>query len=474
MQEIFDPAEIEHQLLINFQKQTLTFQPCFSHYSKLLKEWNQLRAHKSRLESELEHYKLAMSDPKIYENLRQEKSVLEQNNLRLLQEIDLLNKNVSIITINFNEAEERYNEKKAKNDELIRQLSEADKIIKELTDKNVKNSQKADYYQTQMEDSLSDKKKLITEIGQLKKENYSYIEQLKNSKQMLIEKMNEINSFEEEVKLKERQLVKEKELFIQRVKEFESQKNVIEKKINDMKKNPTTKQEFQNELKDVVIGYGEMRMDNDFDSKRTEYPKHISKKITKYHNNEIYAISCNLNGSLMASCAGDKSIKFYDPFNNESKGTISSDNKIYTSICFSNFNDYLLTGTTEKSVELYNYAVNKFKVTLNGHNNKINAVSFTNDKEKCVSSSDDRTIKIWDLEKGFCLNTINCISSCYSIDHYNYEATIVTGHKDNSMRLFSIKDGKTIDHIKNLFDGPISCVRLSSIKVISTFFMRVS
>jgi autophagy-related protein 16 len=210
------------------------------------------------------------------------------------------------------------------------------------------------------------------------------------------------------------------------------------------------------------LGYGSFKMAEGDIDKKTDYPKHISKKISKYHQSEIYAICCNLNGSLMATCSGDKSIKFYDPFNQESRGSINSENKIYTSLSFSNLNDYLLTGTSEKTVELYNYSINKFKCTLTGHSSKINAVSFTNDREKCASSSDDRTIKIWDLEKGFCTNTINCLSSCQTMDYFNYEPTIVTGHRDGSMRLFSTKDGKMLDNIKNLFDGPLSCVRLSS------------
>lgn len=460
MQEYFDSASIEQQLFLNYQKQTLSFQNCFDHYSKLLKDWNELRRVNSKLESDIDHYKMALSDPKTYEYLRQEKAILEQSNMKLLQEMDILNKSVSVMTINFNEAEERYNEKRIKNEELMKQILEEDQIIKELTEKNLKYAQNSDYFQKQMEDAISDKKKLLNEIGILKKENFSYIEQLKNSKQQLIEKMNEINDFEQDVKVKEKQLAKEKDLFNQRVTEFEGQKMKIEKKIDTMKR--TSAKEIKKELENMDIGYGEFKMSEGLSNSYQEYPKYISKKLSKFHTSEIYAICCNLNGTLIATCAGDKSIKFYDPFSNETKGTISSENKLYTSLNFSNFTDHLIAGTSEKTVEIYNCTSNKLKHSLNGHSNKVNAVSFTNDREKCVSSSDDRTIKFWDIEKGFCLNTTNCLSSCYSIDYFNYEPTIVTGHRDGSLRLYSVKDGKSLEHVKNLFDGPISCVKLSS------------
>ena len=38
----------------------------------------------------------------------------------------------------------------------------------------------------------------------------------------------------------------------------------------------------------------------------------------------------------------------------------------------------------------------------------------------------------------------------------------MTGHKDGSMRLYSLKDGKVLDNIKNLYESTISCVKISS------------
>jgi WD40 repeat protein len=48
------------------------------------------------------------------------------------------------------------------------------------------------------------------------------------------------------------------------------------------------------------------------------------KKITKHHNNEIYDISFNYNGNVVATCGGDRTIKFYDVLNYKSGATIQS------------------------------------------------------------------------------------------------------------------------------------------------------
>ena len=48
------------------------------------------------------------------------------------------------------------------------------------------------------------------------------------------------------------------------------------------------------------------------------------KKLYKYHNNEIYNISLNYNGNLLATCGGDRQIKLFDILNFKNGVTIPS------------------------------------------------------------------------------------------------------------------------------------------------------
>ncbi|MGA8027723.1 MAG: hypothetical protein WB992_11300, partial [Bryobacteraceae bacterium] len=41
--------------------------------------------------------------------------------------------------------------------------------------------------------------------------------------------------------------------------------------------------------------------------------------------------------------------------------------------------------------------------TLEGHSSWVNSVAVTADGKRAVSASDDHTLKVWDLERGICL-----------------------------------------------------------------------
>ena len=48
------------------------------------------------------------------------------------------------------------------------------------------------------------------------------------------------------------------------------------------------------------------------------------KKIYKHHNSEIYDMSFNYNGNLIATCGGDRQIKVFDVMNLKSGVNIQS------------------------------------------------------------------------------------------------------------------------------------------------------
>lgn len=453
---MFCTKAIEDQLLKNYQKQTLNFTNCINSYQKLLHEWNDMRLQNIRLKSEKDSLELNINENQVIEMLTQEKQTLEQKIKDLLEELDILKQNVDTLNINFNDSFEKCNEEKEKNENLSKKLAESEKNNKLLFETTKQNQEQINYLASQLESSKLDQEKMCETIKSLSQENIYLVDQLKKSKDCFVEKMNEINEMEEEVKKRKKEYEKEIQIFKNREKEFSDQQDKFKQIVLNK---PRSKENNNNFALDLGIIPS---LEANFQGTKNEYPKSIAKKMVKYHNSEIYAIACNLNGSVIASCSGDHTIKFYDPIRMESKGLISNENKIYTCLSFSNFHDYLLYGDSEKNVDLYNCSIGKLKFSMTGHSAKINSVNFLNDKTRCISSSDDRSVKIWDLDKAFCLSSINTGSSCQTLDYFSYEPTVATGHKDGSLRLYSIKDGKLIDQKKNLFDAGLSCVKLSS------------
>ena len=64
--------------------------------------------------------------------------------------------------------------------------------------------------------------------------------------------------------------------------------------------------------------------------------------------------------------------------------------------------------------------------TLNEHQDDVNSVS--HDNKKIISGSDDHSIKIWDLETGNLINTLNG-SAVWNCEHKSKSGGIPMGHQ---------------------------------------------
>jgi platelet-activating factor acetylhydrolase IB subunit alpha len=61
---------------------------------------------------------------------------------------------------------------------------------------------------------------------------------------------------------------------------------------------------------------------------------------------------------------------------------------------------FAATGSRDKTIKLWNVETGVCIATLNGHDNWVRALVFHPDGKYLLSSSDDKSIKIWDLDQG--------------------------------------------------------------------------
>ncbi|KAI4303813.1 hypothetical protein MLD38_039403 [Melastoma candidum] len=102
------------------------------------------------------------------------------------------------------------------------------------------------------------------------------------------------------------------------------------------------------------------------------------------------------------------------------------------------------------SNNLYVWDVNSGRIrhTLTGHTDKVCAVDVSKISSRhVVSSAYDRTIKVWDLQKGYCTNTIIFPSNCNALSFSMDGQTICSGHVDGNLRLWDIQSGKMLSEV---------------------------
>ncbi|XP_039050878.1 autophagy-related protein 16-like [Hibiscus syriacus] len=99
--------------------------------------------------------------------------------------------------------------------------------------------------------------------------------------------------------------------------------------------------------------------------------------------------------------------------------------------------------------------------SLTGHKDKVCAVDVSKVSSRhVVSAAYDRTIKMWDLQKGYCTNTIVFHSNCNALCFSTVGLTICSGHVDGNLRLRDIQTGKLVSEVA-AHSLPITSISLS-------------
>ena len=98
---------------------------------------------------------------------------------------------------------------------------------------------------------------------------------------------------------------------------------------------------------------------------------------------------------------------------------------------------------------------------MEGHSSTVNSVAIRPDNTKIVSGSSDNTIKVWDLESGRLLNTLNLSSYVNSVAITSDNSKIVSsGSADKIIKVWDLNTGKLLNtvegHTDNIFSVAIS------------------
>jgi len=74
-------------------------------------------------------------------------------------------------------------------------------------------------------------------------------------------------------------------------------------------------------------------------------------------------------------------------------------NKI-NSVAITSDNSKIVSGSYDKTIRVWDLNTGKLLNTLEGHTKSVNSVAITIDNSKVVSRSNDKTIRVWDLHQG--------------------------------------------------------------------------
>jgi len=86
-----------------------------------------------------------------------------------------------------------------------------------------------------------------------------------------------------------------------------------------------------------------------------------------------------------------------------------------------------ISASNDRTLKVWDLETGEQIRTLEGHTDWVRAVAVTNDGARAISASDDKTLKVWDLETGEVLGTFNGDSALYACSVSPDGNTIVAG-----------------------------------------------
>ncbi|XP_075493406.1 autophagy-related protein 16-like [Primulina tabacum] len=166
------------------------------------------------------------------------------------------------------------------------------------------------------------------------------------------------------------------------------------------------------------------------------------------HEGGCSSIVFEYNSGMLVSGGQDKAIKIWDTNTGLLSRTLYGCLGSVLDLSVTHDNKAVIAASSANNLCVWDVNSGRVRHTLTGHVDKVCAVDVSRvSNRNVVSAAYDRTIKVWDLQKGYCVNTLifhsNCNTLCFSIDGQ----IICSGHMDGNLRLWDIQTGKLLSEV---------------------------
>ncbi|KAJ0972810.1 hypothetical protein J5N97_020769 [Dioscorea zingiberensis] len=154
------------------------------------------------------------------------------------------------------------------------------------------------------------------------------------------------------------------------------------------------------------------------------------------------------NSDKLYTGGQDRTVKIWDTKTGAQSGILRGCLGSILDLAVTHDNSSVIAASSSNNLYVWEVASGRIRHTLTGHTDKVCAVDTNKiSNQNLVSTAYDHTIKIWNLQKGYCINTIISQSNCNSLSYSIDGLTICSGHIDGNLRLWEGNSGKLISEV---------------------------
>uniref|UniRef100_A0A673IF99 Lissencephaly-1 homolog B-like n=1 Tax=Sinocyclocheilus rhinocerous TaxID=307959 RepID=A0A673IF99_9TELE len=178
------------------------------------------------------------------------------------------------------------------------------------------------------------------------------------------------------------------------------------------------------------------------------------------HREWVRMVRPNQDGTLLASCSNDQTVRVWVVANKECKAELREHEHVVECISWAPESahptiseatgsenkksgkpgPFLLSGSRDKTIKMWDISTGMCLMTLVGHDNWVRGVLFHPGGRFVVSCADDKTLRIWDYKNKRCMKTLSAHEHFVtSLDFHKTSPYVVTGSVDQTVKVWECR-----------------------------------
>jgi WD40 repeat protein len=172
------------------------------------------------------------------------------------------------------------------------------------------------------------------------------------------------------------------------------------------------------------------------------------------HNRTVWCLSFSSDGKMLASGSFDNTIRLWQ---NEAENIAEGARNlspIRNTLSFIGHGDWvwaiayspdgkiLASGSSDRTIKLWDIETGNCLKTLQGHADIVNSVAFSPDGKTLASGSDDRTIRIWNITTGDCRQILTGHKSQITAVTFTPDGLSLASYDGESINIWDIQTGE--------------------------------